>query len=290
MSFRFAPSYSEETDPPIEEAVKREFVEKWKQRYPGMKSKGKGPGQPKKKPVKYSDLKPFEGKPKANLTQRQLNTFNEFIKVKEGETQEQWEKRTRRRRLITEKEITQLSKTHKLQIHLSKRAKSAAEIRNNVLRIRPVVRDFDFMKYYGIVINFYSIKYGIRKDDLEVGFYFYEGIPFTRERFDNACILNSGVMLGKFMRFKKSNYIAEIIKTDKRLDKPDKKSKTGLFQLSKAFANKLTYIYRVLGKMNGIRMYHQKEITPLNEELREIIYEMNLEIMEIQTGKKPQEK
>ena len=42
--------------------------------------------------------------------------------------------------------------------------------------------------------------------------------------------------------------------------------------------------------MNGIRLYNQKAIAPLNDELRQIFYEMNLEIMEIQTGKKPQEK
>lgn len=290
MAFRFAPKYKEETDPIDEDKLKKEYVEKWKQRYPGMKKKGKSSGPVKKPPVKYRDLKPFEGKPKANLTQGQLKSFNEFIKVKEGETQEQWEKRTRSRRVITEKEITQLSSTHKLQIRAVKKSKKAVEYQNSVLSVRPIIRDFDFMKYYGIVVNFYSIKYGIRKDDIEVGFYFYDGVPFTRDRFENACILNSGVMTGKFLRFKKNKYITEKIKTDKRFNLPDKKTNTGLYSLDKNFAVKLTYIYKVLGKMNGIRLYGQTAITPLNEELRQMIYDMNLEIMEIQTGQKPQSK
>ena len=280
----------EENDSIDPENAKKEYVERWKQKYPGMKKKFKLSGPDKKPPVKYSDLKPFEGKPKANLSQNQLKTFNERIKVREGETIEQWKKRTRSLRVIEEDEIPELPKNHELRIKYRKRAKSNVECRNKVLTIMPAIRDFDFMKYYGIVINFYTIKYGIRKDDLEVGFYFYDGVPFTRERFENTCILNSGSMTGKFVRFKKNKYIEEVIKTEKRYNLTDKKTNTGLYKLNKSFSNKLTYIYKVLGKMNGIRLYNQKAIAPLNDELRQIFYEMNLEIMEIQTGKKPQEK
>ena len=255
-------------------------------KFPGMKKKVYK-GSAKVAPVKYRDLIPFEGKPKANLTQFQLKKFNERLKLRDGETREQWEKRTARWRVQSEEEIKRLPATNKLSVVMRRTQKKSIESQNKYLIAKRIPREFDFMKYYATVANFYSIKYGLRKDDMEVGFFFFDNIPFTRERFENACVLGTGTASGKFSRFLKSGYILPVMHRTLKLGQPYKSKATDLYHFNKGFINKLTMIYRVLGKMNTIRMYHEKTITPLNDELREMIYEMNMEILEIQKGKKP---
>jgi hypothetical protein len=49
----------------------------------------------------------------------------------------------------------------------------------------------------------------------------------------------------------------------------------------------LTQIYKTLGKMNGIRIA-QPTLTGLPPEVKQIITDMNDEIQDIQTGRKPQ--
>jgi hypothetical protein len=67
-------------------------------------------------------------------------------------------------------EIKELAIMHPLRIKQRKRERNAISTKNII--VQPTERDFDFMRYYGIVCNFYAIKYGIRKEDIEIGFYF----------------------------------------------------------------------------------------------------------------------
>ena len=56
---------------------------------------------------------------------------------------------------------------------------------------RPVVvtrnGEFDFLKYYRLVIYWASKQYGITRADLELLFYFYNEKPFTKDQFEDAC-------------------------------------------------------------------------------------------------------
>ncbi len=256
--------------------------------YPGMKKKPKF-GPDKDKPKKYRDMLPFEGRPRPNLTPWQITTFNSFIKPKSGETEEEWKKRTRCRRILSDEEIEASSANNKFRIRKKKATKHALELANKIHDDQSEIRDFEFMKYYGIVINFYAIKYGIRKDDLELGFYFYENTPFLREKFENACVLSSGYISGKFKRFLDNGYLVPMFKIDKTL-KRQTRNKTGLYKLSKNFARQLTIIYKVLAKVNPLRVHRQKEMNMLDDDVKQLFIDMNQEMMEIKMGKKPQEK
>jgi hypothetical protein len=65
-----------------------------------------------------------------------------------------------------------------------------------------------------------------------------------------------------------------------------KYKKTELFRLNNDFVKMLTQIYKTLGKMNGIRIA-QPTLTGLPQ-VKQIITDMNDEIQDIQTGRKPQ--
>jgi len=255
--------------------------------YPGMKKQPKigKPKQPKKKYGPFS----LQGKIKPGMSDYQKRTMVEFMKVREGETVAQWEKRTSRRRVKEVDEVKELALMHPLRVLQRSRERNVIASKNKFIVVQPVEREFDFMRYYGIVINYYSIKYGIRKEDLEVGFYFYSNIPFTKDRFENTMVLMTGRKSGKLNRFLKDGLLEEIIKVKKTLNGPDKETRTYLYRLTRTFVDKLTWVYRTLGKMNTIRM-SQPVFTPLSAEEKQIIMDMNDEIQDIQTGRKPQEK
>jgi hypothetical protein len=87
---------------------------------------------------------------------------------------------------------------------------------------------------------------------LEIGFYFYSNIPFTKDRFDNAAIL-AGNNLGKMYRFVKEGLceeVSQIVNPHTRKLKYEKQ----LFRLTNEFVKILNNMYRTLGKMNGIRI------------------------------------
>lgn len=258
-----------------------------KRNFSGMKKKPKL-GRPKEPKKKYAPFT-YKGKLKPNMTEYQKRTMNEFMKVREGETLEQWQKRTSRRRVKDFEEVEKLYELNPLRIMQRNRERNVIANKNKYIVVQPVEREFDFMRYYGIVINYYSIKYGIRKEDLEVGFYFYSNIPFSRQRFNNVMILHVGCSTMKLSRFIKDGMVEEVIRVRKRFKDTDVHERTNLFRLTKNFVHKLTEIYRTLGMMNTIQI-KQPMFTPLCAEIKQIILDMNDEIMDIQTGRKPQDK
>lgn len=255
--------------------------------FSGMKKKVKL-GRPKEPKKKYGPFS-LNAKIKPGMSDYQKRTMKKFMEVREGETIEQWRRRTEKRRVKEIDEIKELALLHPLRVMQRNRERNSIASKNKFIIVQPVEREFDFMRYYGIVINYYSILYGIRKEDLEIGFYFYSNIPFTRDRFNNAMILMTGSNGGKLNRFMKEGLLEEIIKTKKQFNASDKYEKTYLYKLTKDFVKKLTYIYRTLGKMNGIRMDQQPILSPLPPEAKQMIQDMNDHIMDIQTGRKPQE-
>lgn len=254
-------------------------------RFPGMKKQTKLGPKPKKK-VYGPFSKSMKIKP--GMSDYQKRTMVEFMKVRPGETLAQWRLRTAYRRIKDADEINELSSSHKLRIMQRSRERNVQKNKNKYIKVQPVEREFDFMRYYGIVINYYAIKYGVRKEDLEVGFYFYSNIPFTKVRFDNALVLMTGTNQGKLNRFLKEGLIEELKHRIVNQLGNNKYEKTDLFRLTKSFVDRLTYIYRTLGKMNGIQLA-QPIFTGLSPEIKQIIADMNDEVQDILTGRKPQD-
>lgn len=257
-----------------------------KKRFPGMKNP---PKYIKKKRGKKYEPITYKGRIKYGLSDYEKRTMNEFMKVREGETLEEWRKRTRYRRVKELDEINELHLNHPLRVQARSRERNAIKSKNKFKTIQTVEREFDFMRYYGIVINYYSIKYGIRVEDLQLGFYFYSNIPFSKDRFENAAVLHLGNSRKKLYNFIENGYVEELFHTQKRYNLPDSQERMHLYQLTKKFVFCLTCIYRTLGKMNGIRM-DQPILSHLSTEVKQIITDMNDEIMDIHTGRKPQEK
>jgi len=120
-------------------------------------------------------------------------------------------------------------------------------------------------------------------------FYFYSNIPFTKERFDNAAVLHYGSSLSKHSRAIREGLIEELMQTIHHYGKDNTYKKTSLFQLTPGFLLQLTHIYRTLGKMNTIQL-NQPIFSGLSPEIMQIMKDMNDEIMDIQTGRKPTQK
>lgn len=249
---------------------------KWN--HSGMKKKPwdnvkKNGGLKKKKYAPYM----YKGRIKSGMSDYQKRTMNEFMKVREGETQEQWLKRTARRRIKNNDEKLELSDWNKLKLRLIRSQKKLKEKHDSEIEYQVRERDFDFMKYYGIVITYFSFKYSIRVEDYSVGFYFYSNIPFTRQRFENALKLITGGHIKKINRFISDGLIEEIINT-----KTEKE--TSLYRLTNPFVRKLGQIYDVLGQMNTIQL-KQPLFSDMHPELKQMIQDMNDFIMDVKSGK-----
>jgi len=255
--------------------------------YPGMKKQPVHGNKGKKRP--YKPLVTYQGKIKTGQSEWKKRTNAEFLKVREGETVEQWRKRTIHRRVRDVDEIMELKLTHPLRINLRNRNRHKIEQQNKFIRVQCVEREFDFLRYYGIVVNYFSIKFGIRVEDIQIGFYFYSNIPFTKERFENAAVLHYGSSKLKHQRAINEGLIEELMQTIKHYDKENTYKKTSLFQLTHGFLLQLTHIYRTLGRMNTIQL-NQPIFSGLSPEIMQIMKDMNDDIQDIQTGRKPTEK
>src|SRR6478736_234254 len=241
---------------------------------------------PYAKPKKKVKAKTYKGRIIRGVTKKQREIVSEFFKVREGETQEQWKKRTDVNRLseVNKEEENRIYK--KMYIYYKTKDKKEYDMHNAYLKIQQIPRAFDFMRYYGVVINFFSIKYNVRVEDYQMGFYFYTNIPFTKQRFENACVLHFGTKHNKFNYFIKSGYLEEVTHTIRLYDQDNVVQKTNLYRLTRGFLRRLTEIYKVISKMNTLRT-EQSHLENMSPEIEQIIFDMNDEIMDIQTGRVP---
>ena len=71
--------------------------------------------------------------------------------------------------------------------------------------------EFDYLKYYKIVLYWASKQYGISKVDLEFLFFIYNERPFTRAQFEDFCY----IMIwdkNRFNKYIENGYIEEYAK------------------------------------------------------------------------------
>lgn len=228
---------------------------------------------------------------KTKLSNQQKERNARMRKVKEGESLKAWENRVRGKKLLSEEQIERFLKTKKVSIWSRKenKVKRAKQIKEaNRLEVEVFERHFNFMKYSGVVINFYTTKFGISRLDLEVLFLLNDNAVFNVDRFNNACILIANTSNGYFKRFKAEGYITPIqgYRTDAKGIKTE--YTTNLFKVSRKCNRLISDIYVYLAKLNKFKT-KQPELKLCPKETLVFLEEMNREIEAYLVGDKKQQ-
>ena len=246
---------------------------------------------PKRKMIKKHAKKPsrFE----TGLSQHQIDTNEEFMKYREGETEAQWLKRTRFRRPQTAEDIeknTYLIRKNKTLGAKLKTQKRKIRIHNvtGVNVVQTIERKYSDLKFFGIVKRYYSVKHGIPLDDLALAFYFYENYPFTKSEFNNVVKMHFGRMFGEFKRFQENGYVINVVRTKKFLKKADELMVTDKYMLSIQMVHIITAVYKTLNEFREIQDTDKENII-IPRRIQTMINKYNRGIREILTGKKSTE-
>ena len=227
---------------------------------------------------------------RANILKKKAEKYVERRKVRSSETIEMWAGRMRRYNLMKEENIqrklSQLKIKYKIQVRENLRAKAERKKGNETVTVFFGVKDFDYLQYYGIVKQYYSIKYAISKVDLEICFTFFNNKIIDLDSFYNICILNHGHANGFLKRFKDLGYLEELI-NNSEFEKKDKTSKpTGVYRLSSSMIKLITNFYKIISKLQKISKNSYRGMYPKGVEVE--ILKMNQEIEDYLTMNKSQ--
>lgn len=216
---------------------------------------------------------------KKGLSSYQRRTNEEFLKVRDGETKEQWQKRTRWRRVLSEEELAAtVEGKRKADRLLAKRNAP----KKRYVEIYHTDKNFNFLKYYVFVINWATIKFDICQMDLEIGFHFYDIPYFSHEQFNSKCQMFSNPTVDTFFRFKRQGLIYECTSI---IDNGKVKRPVGVFKLSPSFVNVLTKIYEKLSYQDPFDFVVMPK-KPITYEMEVIMNEMAQENQDIISRKK----
>ncbi len=227
----------------------------------------------------------------AILTEKKIQRHKEMKKVRPNETMKAWENRVRKYNLMTEKQIQRIlgqkKQVIKVRVISRETLKKTRNNYNNTITVSFHEKQFDFLSYYGIVLNYFSIKYGIRKSDIEICMAFYNNKIIDVNSFSNICILNAGTSLNYLKRFKKNNYICEIVNHVRNSElEVVKNHKIGLFTLHRNMQELITNMYRIISKLNTLKETQYRGMFP--KELEQEFVKMNAEINDYLIGDKKQ--
>lgn len=209
----------------------------------------------------------------------------ESLKIRPGETKEQWDKRTiKKRRYGLNYKDNQIKVASNGKLYLNKRFKKHERMKALSIWIRIYERPFDFMKAYPVIMRWANAKYGVAQNDFELGYYFYEGTPFTKLEFESVCTMLGSVRF-VFSRFVKKGYIQNItIVTSKGVEK-----QTEYYQLSTSFNRAIKQIYGMITKTAKVNFNEKGYVEKMSDLLRMEIDKMNDEVVEILKGNQKQE-
>ena len=213
-------------------------------------------------------------------------TRKEFMKVREGESIEQWEARTAKRKLYGKSKDSRIKNTKdgKLVILSRKLPGMQKEVQLRIYR-NVHERMFDFLRVYSLVLKWAEIRHDVLKDDIELGFYFYNGLPFQKEEFNQLCLM-TGYVKGVFTRFYKKGYIQKMsIMADNGVTKD-----TQYYILSLEFTMLITKVYSVLTKTSKMQIENAHGKPQPTKELMEWVIKANEDIEETINGIKKQDK
>jgi len=215
----------------------------------------------------------------------------EMKKVRSHETMKAWESRMRRFNLMTEKQIQRIlgqkKQIVKVRVLSRETLKKTRNNYNNTITVTFHEKEFDFLSYYGIVLNYFSIKFGIRKSDIEICMAFYDNKIIDVNSFSNICILTAGDSKNYLNRFKKNGYIVELLNHTRNNDLEVVRSNgTGVFKLHRDMQGLITQIYQIIAKLNTLKEKQYKGMFP--KELEVEFQKMNQETESYLIGDKKQ--
>lgn len=214
-------------------------------------------------------------------------TNSEFLKVKSDEKFKTWKNRTINKRILNKNvqdNQIKIAPNGKLKVYSRTLFGAKKELKLNVTTYF-AERPFDYMRTYAFTMRWASVKFGVIKDDIELGYYFYNGKPFTKAEFTEACIQLSTVR-GVFSRFLKNGYISNI----SIMSSNGKQVPTEYYFLTGEFNFVIKSVYMSLSKLAPYSLIRKDCKTEMPEELKDKLIEMNTEITEIILGKKKPEK
>jgi hypothetical protein len=255
-------------------------IPKRKKNFRGMKNR-----KYKRKVIRKKRVK------KPNSAQKELNDYQaktrkEFLKRKAHETEEEWEKRTRRRRLFGVNKTNDISiASDGKMVSYGRKLNGVKRENKLVIKTRFIEKPYDFLKHYAFVMRWASVRYHVLKEDIELGYYFYDGEPFTKEDFVLACI-QLGTVRGVFNRFYRSGYIMPI----SIISRAGVVKNTEYYSLTVEFQYLIKRVYGVLSKVTPMMLTNRWELGKQSEELMDLLIAMNTEIEEIIRGERNPEK
>lgn len=221
---------------------------------------------------------------KTTIKVKSATRIQKLKKVRKGESLQAWERRVRAYNIVTEEEIARKLNAkkyvYKAEIRDKDYQRRCRNQKNKVVKVYFNDKQYDFLKYYSIVINFYARKHAIKITDLEIAFAFYNNKIINIDRFNNMCIMSYGNPSATWKRFKKEGYIIEVTNKLQFEKREDKEVKTGVYKLSLSMTKIITCIYEVLAKLNTIKkrqyegMYSKEvevELIKMNEDIQDYL-------------------
>lgn len=231
----------------------------------------------------------------ARISKKQAKQRIERKKVRPHESIEAWGNRMRKYNLVSEaeiqKKINSKKNIYKAEVRTKEDQRKYRKQKNRTIKVIFNEKEHNFLKYYGIILNYYSLKYGIRKVDLEICFAFYNNKIIYVDRFNNICILNNGNSTGMLSRFKKNGYISELINKQEFETKYSREVKTNVYKLSLSMTKLITNFYEKVTKLNTLNKHQykgmysaecEKEIMAMNDEINDYL-ELNKRQININT-------
>jgi hypothetical protein len=226
------------------------------------------------------------GRDNRHLNQYQGQTRKEFMKVRDGESQADWEKRTAKRTLYgkSKDSLIKGTKQGKLIINSRKLHGMDKEVQLRIYR-NVHERMFDFMRVYALIMKWASVRHDVLKDDIEIGYNFYNGMPFTKEEFNQYCMMG-GYVKGVFARFYKKGYIQKMSIIAQNGAIKD----TQYYVLTAEFTRLITTVYGLITKTSRMQTEKAHGKPQPSKELMEWIVKANEDIEDTLSGLKKQDK
>jgi hypothetical protein len=211
------------------------------------------------------------------LSQKQLKNHEDFMKVRENETPEQWYKRTEHRR--TRQANTKLKAELGLFSIEAYPYKQESELGIKTETIRYVLPSINFIKYIGFVKNFYVKRYGFVNSELELMFYLYDMGFFTKKEIEEA----NNLMLDRVPKVMITLSNRKII-SEKLFENGEK---SGLFQLNSNIKRIVSKFYIDLLFFSDIKEFNKSKKTVMHgpdykKTIQEKINEMTRQIIDIE--------
>lgn len=234
------------------------------------------------------------------LTPKQIERRKQRRKPRKGETKEVWERRIRKYNLMSDAQIQRFLRGKRIHIYFHKLETKKEEKRLAIGRKKQIKinrdntnisiyeKEFNFLKYYGLLSQLICIRYGIRKDDFEIMLYLYDGVLFNRERFFAVSeFTNVGCNpLTTFRRFVSEKYITNIKESKAVAREKNARRSSEVFKLNQILKRKIEDFYQMLAQKNSVCFRSGIKMCP--PAMVEEIEAMNREVQAILNGDIPQ--